>query len=111
MKKFKLWKVFTVIGDILVVCSLTYSVYALKAAQINVQCSLILELMFYKFELGHNATEATKNICHVKGEGTVDQSTITRSFEKFSSRKNFDDQDRPGRCETINSEAMLKAIE
>ena len=26
----------------------------------NVQCGLILGLMFYKFELGHNAMEADK---------------------------------------------------
>ena len=38
--------------------------------------------MLYKFELGHNDAEATKNICFVKGEDTVDQSTVTR-FKKF----------------------------
>ena len=27
--------------------------------------------MLYKFEMGINAVEATKNICYVKGEGTV----------------------------------------
>ena len=47
----------------------------LKAALMEVQCSLIQENMLYKFELDHKATEATKNICYVKGEGTVDQSS------------------------------------
>ena len=28
--------------------------------------------MVYKFKLGHNIAEAIKNICCVKGEGTVD---------------------------------------
>ena len=39
--------------------------------------------MFCKFELGHNIVEATKKICHVKVEGTVDLSTVTRGFKKF----------------------------
>ena len=32
----------------------------------NVQHSLIQELMFYELELNHNITEATKNICCAK---------------------------------------------
>ena len=31
--------------------------------------------MFYGFELGHNAAEATKSIWYAKGEGLVDYST------------------------------------
>ena len=30
---------------------------------------LIQELLLYKFEVGYNAMEATKNICFAKGEG------------------------------------------
>ena len=30
--------------------------------------------MFYKFKLGHNVTEATKDICCLKGKSTVDYS-------------------------------------
>ena len=41
----------------------------LKAAQMNMQCSLIQEFMLYKFEMGCSVTEATKNICCAKGEG------------------------------------------
>ena len=39
-------------------------------------CSLIWELMLYEFELGHNITKISKNICCVKkkGWGTVDHS-------------------------------------
>ena len=48
----------------------------LKTLRENKQHSL------YEFELGHNATEATKNIC-VKSEGTVDHSTVTRWIKKF----------------------------
>ena len=47
----------------------------------NMQCSLIWEIMLYKFELGHNTVKATKNICYGKGEGAVDLSTVTRWFK------------------------------
>ena len=36
--------------------------------------------MPYMFWLGHNAVEATKNICHAKGEGVADQSTIIQEI-------------------------------
>ena len=52
----------------------------LKAAQMNMQSSLIQGFMLYKFELAHNAAEATKNICCVKGEDAADHSTLTRRF-------------------------------
>ena len=36
----------------------------------------IQELILHKFKLGYNAAEATKkNVCHEKGEGTVDHIT------------------------------------
>ena len=38
---------------------------------------LIKELMLNEFELGHNAVEATQNIC-AKDEGTIDHSAVTR---------------------------------
>ena len=62
--------------------------------------------MLYKFELGHNAMEATKNIC-VKGEDAVDH-TVTKWFKKFCSGcKNLNDLSRPGRPKTMNSEAVF----
>ena len=48
----------------------------------NERQNLILKFIFYDFELGHNAVEATKNIFLVKDEGPVDHSTITRWFEE-----------------------------
>ena len=57
--------------------SLLHSVCDWKAGQMNVQFNLIQEHMLYKFRLGH-ITKATKNIYIVKGEGTIDYSTITR---------------------------------
>ena len=72
-------------------------------------CNLILfqELMFYKFKQGHNAAEATKNICHTKDERAVYHSTVTRELKKFyKSWKNLDNL-----AKTVNSEAVFKAIE
>ena len=77
----------------------------------NLQRSLNHELTLYKFELGHNTTETTKNKC-AKGEGTVDHSTVTRRFKKFSSGcKNLDIQTRSGRPEIMDSKAVLPVIE
>ena len=59
-------------------CIASLHVCELKAAQLNVLHRLIQELMIYKFELGHNAVEANKSICCVKGGGAVDHSRVTR---------------------------------
>ena len=73
-------------------CVLVYSVRDLKDAQMN-------ELhMLYKFELGHNAVEATKNISCVKRKVAVDHSIVSKKFKTFHSGcKMFDDQARSGR--------------
>ena len=68
LKQFKLWQVTTEVNNIMVVgartqCALLYSICDLKIALINMQHSLIWKLMLYKFKLGYNAIEATKNIC------------------------------------------------
>ena len=57
-----------VVGSIVAVGALTrcaslHSVSDLKAAQMNVERRLIREFRLHEFELGHNATEATINIC------------------------------------------------
>ena len=108
MKQFKLWKVPIVVSSIVVVGELTYyALCNLKTMQINIQCSLIWELMIYKFKLGHNAVEATRNICCVKGEDTVDQSTVTKWLKKFCSGcKNLNNQERLSRSKTINIEYL-----
>ena len=109
----KLCKLPSMIGSFIVVGVLTHSVLLhftcdLKATKMNVQCSLIQELMLYKFELSCNATEVTKDICCVKDDGTVDHSTETRWFKKSSSAcNNLDDQARSGMSKTIDSEVMV----
>ena len=79
----------------LIRCTLLHSMYNLKAAQMNVQYSLIQELMLYKFEPNHNIMEVTKNIC-VNGED--DHRTVTRWFKKFCSD-----------CKNLNSQVGLKS--
>ena len=91
--------------------ALLHSMCDLKSVQMKVQHTLIRELTLYELELAHNAAEATKNICCVKGEGTVDNSTVTKSFKKFlHGYKYFDDQIRSGRPKTVDSDAVLQAI-
>ena len=71
LKQFKLWKVLAVVGSIMVVDVLTChallrSICDLKAAQMNMQHSLIWEIMCFELELNHCTMEATTNICCVK---------------------------------------------
>ena len=93
----KQFKVLTVVSSIVVIGALTYCallhyIYNLKAAQMNVQHSLILELMLYEFEFQQNAVEATKTICCA-----VDLSTVTRWFNV-------------GMPTTAESDTVLQAI-
>ena len=89
--------------------ALLYPMCNLKAAYMNVQHSLILQLMLLEFKLSHNVEEAVKILC-AKGEGIV--SLVIRWFKIFCSNcKNFDDQRRLGRPKSIYSKAVLQAIE
>ena len=91
-------------------CALLHSVCDLKAIQMNVQRSQNRELILYDFDLDDNATEATKNIGCTKGEGTIDDSRVTKWFKKFRSGcKNLDDQAMSGRTKTVAFEAVLSS--
>ena len=66
-KQFKSQKLSAMIGSIMVVgavtcCVFLHSMCNLKATKMNVQYSLIHKLMLYKYQLGHNTAEATKNL-------------------------------------------------
>ena len=97
-----------VLVGVLTHCALLHSVYDLKAAQINMQCCLIWDLILYKFELGHNTSQASKNICCIKSDDAGDHSTVTRWLKKFCLG-----------CKNLNhlasseqdSDAVLQAIE
>ena len=56
-------------------------------SDINMKYNPIWELILFKFELGHNAANATKNICCAKGEGAVDHITATLWFKNESEVK------------------------
>ena len=61
--------------------------------------------MFYKYELGHNADKAAKNIFGTKGEGTIDNNIVTRWFKKFClGFKNLNYLARSGKSKTVDSE-------
>ena len=83
-----------------------------KAAQMNIRHSLIRELMLYNFELGHNTTETTKNICCVKGKSTIDHSTVTRWFKRFCSEsKSLNNLAKTGKPKIVDLEATFQVID
>ena len=74
--------------------------------------SLTRELLLYEFELSHNTTKVTRNICCAKGWCTVDHTTVNRYFKKFRSDcKDLVHHSRPGRYKILDSKVMLWAIE
>ena len=78
------WKVLAVLAIIVVVGVLknilVHLVCNLKATQMNRQHNLIWALKLYEFKLGHNAMEIFKIFFHVRGEGAVDHTKVTRHF-------------------------------
>ena len=64
--QYKLWKVVMVcskvVDGVLTCYALLHFVCDLKAAQMNMEHSRIQVFMSYKLKLGHNTTEATKNM-------------------------------------------------
>ena len=106
------------VGSIMIVGTLTRALLHtvgwgdLKAARMNVQHSLMQEHMLYKLKLNHNTTETTKNNYCAKDEDAFDHSTITRWFKIFClGCWNFNDQPRADRPKSMDSKAMLHAIE
>ena len=68
--------------------------------------------MLYKFKVGHNVMEATRNICCMKDESAVEHSTVNEWFKKFhSASKNLHYQAMSDKPKSVDSEAALQAIE
>ena len=83
----------------------------LNTAEINVHYDLNRLLVLYEFEVGNNASEATKTICCLKGEVLVDHSTVIRWLKKFHLVCNeLDNQAKSSRTIIINSEAVPRAL-
>ena len=85
---------------------------ALKATPINMQWSLIWGTYALQVSTGsYDHCRSNQNIFCLKGESAVDQSTISRWFEKFSSGcKTFDNQARSSRPKRVDSKPMLQVI-
>ena len=78
----------------------------LRAAQMNVIRSVIRELILYEFELDHNITETTKNICCEQKWRPSCPSAVIIWLKKFQS--GFKELQRSPK--TIDSEAGLKSM-
>src|SRR5262245_40243857 len=72
----------------------------------------IRTLLFHEFQLGHVATEATRNVCSSLGEGALSLRTTQNWFAKFR-QGDYDIEDRPrsGRPPEIDREAVLVEVE
>ena len=80
----------SIIGSMVVFADLTVFVllhfsWNLKFTKVNVQRSLIQELVSYKFEVDDNAAEVTQNICNAMCKSAVDNSSVTGWFMKCQS--------------------------
>ena len=64
--------------SVLTCYALLHSMWDLKAQQMNIQQSLIWDLILYKFELNHNAIEETKKIYCTKDKHAVDHRRINK---------------------------------
>jgi histone-lysine N-methyltransferase SETMAR len=67
--------------------------------------------MLHEFDLGHTATEATRNICAALGEQALSVRTCQRWFKRFrSGEAKPEDRSRDGRPQAIDSAVLLHAI-
>ena len=72
----------------------------------------IRSLIFHEFKQGHNATEASRNICETLGSKSVNERTCRRWYAKFrSGATQLSDKKRSGRPSTFNNTALLNANE
>lgn len=68
--------------------------------------------ILYEFQIGHNATEAHKNLCFVFGKSIVSVRMVQRWFEKFRSGDiNLQDEPRTGRPDEIDDDALRALVD
>ena len=78
----------------------------------SILCCLIRKCMFYDFEESHYSVRPTKNISCMEDEITVDNSRITRGFNKLcSGYKDIDDQASLGRPKTDDFTVMIQVLD
>jgi len=72
----------------------------------------IRHCLLYEYQLGHNATEATINICRAIGPGVVSIATAYRWFECFRNKDySLQDQPKSGRPTEIDLSEINSIIE
>ena len=72
----------------------------------------IRQLLQYEYQLGHNASEATRNICNAEGANFLNDSTARRWFQKFREGDfSIVYQPRTARPVCIDSNVLLICIE
>ena len=71
----------------------------------------IRQLLQYEYQLCHNASEATRNICNAEGADFINDSTARRWFKKIREGDfSIVDQPRTGRPVCIDSNVLLTCI-
>ena len=79
---------------------------------LQVQTRLWKIVMVYRFKLGHNDMETTKNICCATGEDVVNHISVIRLLKKFYvGCKNLDDHTKSCRSKTIDFKDVFQAGE
>ncbi len=63
----------------------------------------IRHCLLYEYKLGHNASEAARNICRGKGKGAVSTAAACRWFKIFRNKDDsLEDDQRSGRSTEID---------
>ena len=96
--------VYAVVGNILVVGALFYSLSDLKTTHIYVQSSFMWKHAS-RASTRSNTEEASKSICCAKGEGAV------TSWLKKLDYKSLNNQTRSGRPLKFDTEAVFQTVE
>ncbi|EZA47914.1 Histone-lysine N-methyltransferase SETMAR [Ooceraea biroi] len=69
-------------------------------------------LMFFYYQKGKNASQATNSICSVYGEGALAERTVRKWFAKFRAGDfNLKDQERSSRPSTTDDDQIKTLIE
>ena len=72
----------------------------------------IRHCLLYEYQLGHSATEATRNICQAVGQDSTTLRTALNWFDRFRNQDySLQDMARSGRPTTINLDELKQLLE
>ena len=78
----------------------------------KVSKDLIQSRLLYNFKVGLSAAASSLRICQAFGDGTVNERTTRRWFQKFKlGDLSLHDEPRSGRPQVLNDEVLKAAIE